>query len=50
MVKHTQTNCLSMFDHFVGLTLEGIKLGGLLLWAAGKNFFEEIAFRNVFGC
>ena len=33
MVKHTQairrqqpTNCLSMFDHFVGLALKGLKL------------------------
>ena len=33
MVKHTQTirlilptNCLSLFDHFVGLTLKGLKL------------------------
>ena len=32
MVKHTLTirrllpwNCLSVFDHFVGLTLEGLK-------------------------
>ena len=32
MVKHTQTirwqqptNCLSVFDHFVGLALEGLK-------------------------
>ena len=32
MVKHTQiirwlfsTNCLSVFDHFVGLTIEGLK-------------------------
>ena len=33
MVKHTQTirwllqiNCLSVFDHFVGLTLKGLNL------------------------
>ena len=31
MVKHTQfvsnlpTNCVSMFDHFVGLALKGLK-------------------------
>ena len=23
MVKNTQTNCLSVFDHFVGLALKG---------------------------
>ena len=33
MVKHTQTirrqqltNCLSVFDHFVGLAIEGLKM------------------------
>ena len=25
MVKHTQTNCLSVFGHFVGLALKGLK-------------------------
>ena len=36
MVKHTQTirrllpsNCLSVFDHFVGLALKGLKTLGL---------------------
>ena len=44
MVKHTQTirrqkptNCLSLFDHYVGLTLKGLikgvdKTGKVLLW------------------
>ena len=28
MVKHTQTiqNCLSVFDHFAGLALEGLRI------------------------
>ena len=25
MVKHTETNCLSVFDHFVGLAFKGLK-------------------------
>ena len=36
MVKHAQTihwllpsNCLSVFDHFVGLALKGLKTSGL---------------------
>ena len=36
MVKHTQTirrqqptNCLSVFEHFVGLELKGLKLSAL---------------------
>ena len=24
MVKHAQTNCLGVFDHFVGLVLKGL--------------------------
>ena len=24
MVKQTQTNCLSVFDHFLGLALKGL--------------------------
>ena len=40
MVKHTQTirwqevtNCLSVFDHFAGLVLNGLKFGTLkILW------------------
>ena len=42
MFKHTQTirrllptNCLSMFDHFVGLVLKGLKL--LLLLAIARK-------------
>ena len=26
MVKHAQTNCLSVFDHFVGLVLNGLSM------------------------
>ena len=26
MVKHTQRNCLSVFDHFAGLALKGLKI------------------------
>ena len=26
MVKHTQTNCLSVFDLFVGLALKGLRI------------------------
>ena len=25
MVKHTQTNCLNVFDHFVGLELKWLR-------------------------
>ena len=42
MFKHTQTirrllptNCLSMFDHFVGLVLKGLK--SLLLLAIARK-------------
>ena len=36
MVKHTQTirinsNCLSMFDHFVGLVLKGLRASKKIL-------------------
>ena len=30
MVKHTQTNCLNVFDHFVGLALEGLSSSAAL--------------------
>ena len=38
-VKHTQTptNCLSVFDHFVGLALEGLKTN---ITGFQKNSFE----------
>ena len=45
MVKHTQTirrqkptNCLSVFDHFVGLALEGLKSGCLINFSQLKSF------------
>ena len=37
MVKHTQeirrlpANCLSVFDHFVGLALKGLRLQDLIM-------------------
>ena len=41
MVKHTQrllpTNYLSVFDHFVGLTLKGIKEKGFKMLTLIKN-------------
>ena len=47
MVKHTQTicrllsmNCLSVFDHFLALPLEG-----LTVW---KHFFEKIKQKHAF--
>ena len=48
MVKHTQTicrllptNCLSVFDHFVGLTLKGlISISGSSASVSGCNFFN----------
>ena len=49
MVKHTQTirrqqpkNCLSVFDHFVGLVLKGLRL----VTAQGKGF-AKIAFSII---
>ena len=30
MVKHTQTNCLSVFDHFVGLALKELTNNNLI--------------------
>ena len=47
MVKHTQTirqqqptNCLSVFDHFMGLALEGLKIP--------QNFFEALTRTSFF--
>ena len=46
MVKHTQTirrnlptNCFSVFDHFVGLSLKGLSIIELS--------FDELEFREV---
>ena len=48
MAKHTQTNCLSVFDHFVGLALKELRvyfwtLGSViwvirLIWTLKKTF------------
>ena len=60
MVKHTQvicrlmpTNCLSVFDHFVGLALKGLKTRSVLVKipcresrdskSLGLNTFDIIA-------
>ena len=47
MVKHTQTirrllptNCLSVFDHFVGLVLEGLNVNILLLTLISSSAFN----------
>ena len=50
MVKHTQfvgnlpTNCLSVFDHFVGLALKGLSFHymGLLFALFHNNSFPEM--------
>ena len=53
MVKHTQTiarllptNCLSVFDHFVGLVLKGLKtdvLASTLNFKTHRcNFFKQL--------
>ena len=49
MIKHTQairwqkqTNCLSVFDHFVGLALKGLK--------SYESFVDVIYLTDVFFC
>ena len=60
MVKHTQTirwqkptNCLSVFDHFVGLALKGLKgdSGGFRRRKNLEQFtvFKQSNFVNIFG-
>ena len=43
MTKHAQTNCLSVFDHFVGLALKGLvlqtKQDMKLLWFFSVSLF-----------
>ena len=39
MVKDTQTICLSVFDHFVGLALKGLKAGTQFL----GEYFQEVS-------
>ena len=46
MVKHTQTicrHCLSVFDHFVGLALEGLSQKYLKKQAFGENLAREFS-------
>ena len=57
MVKHTQTirqqqttNCLSVFDHFVGLVLKRLKKAYFSsLYSFNLNWFKKSAFLNTFG-
>ena len=57
MVKHTQTirqqqttNCLSVFDHFVGLVLKRLKKAYFSsLYSFTLNWFKKSAFLNTFG-
>ena len=49
MVKHTQTirrhkptNYFSVFDHFVGLALKGLKSGSSLATLQGSRIFSEL--------
>ena len=58
MVKHTQTirrilptNCLSMFDHFVGLALKGLSSKRQVSSALRTRiiaFFTEVRSRGIF--
>ena len=51
MVKHTQTfgrllptNCMGVFDHFVGLAVEGLTLGLIILvekWSLLSNYTSQ---------
>ena len=52
MVRHAQTNCLSVFDHFVGLVLKGLSQ---LLYqmkddicdiSTPRKKFEDFPYRN----
>ena len=55
MVKHTQTNrrqeltnCLGVFDHFVGLALKGLKSDSNVAKDLAKlNFYESFLFTNI---
>ena len=61
MVRHTQTicrqqptNCLSVFDHFLGLALEGLKDHSLKNYVGGHsgNRFELLffSFKSTANC
>ena len=50
MVKHTPTirrllptNCLSVYDHFMGLTLKGLKLK---YWLQKNQWYSNLRFHN----
>ena len=52
MIKHTQTirrltNCLSVFDHFVGLALKGLTIK-LLLKNVSKREYMVLSLRKTF--
>ena len=49
MVKHTQTicpqqpkNCLSVFDHFVGLALKALIIYWFSFWPRGQQEFFNV--------
>ena len=44
MVKHTQMNCLSVFDYFVGLALKGLinKGNGKIAFSNSFRYFFQI--------
>ena len=49
MVKHTQTihqqqstNCLSVFDHFVGLALKGLKIYSKMYSTSFANTLYDV--------
>ena len=53
MVKHTicwllTTNCLSVFDHFVGLTLKGLKVTSTKKLITSENSVFGAQFTNIF--
>ena len=56
MVKHTEivrrkqsTNCLSLFDHFVGLALKGLNgsVDGMLIFS---DYLRIVNLSDFFGC
>ena len=53
MVNHIQTirrqkprNCLSMFDHFIGLALKGLTTNSIFL----ENIYGKLLHINGFSC
>ena len=39
MAKHTQTNCFSVFDHFVGLALKGLTEAMATIYCKDEGLF-----------